>query len=1106
MITLEHVSCSYPNANGEKSLDDFSIDIGEGEFVVLCGKSGCGKTTVTRAINGLVPHYYEGELSGNVWVGELDIANSELSDISRVVGSVFQNPRSQFFNLDTTGELAFGCENQALPREEIVDRVGRAVADLRLQHLVDRDIFKLSGGERQQIAVGSVHATGPDVLVLDEPASNMDISSIVRLTRALQELKSAGKTIVVAEHRLHYLTGLADRFVCMEGGRATCAFTPEELVHLKDGELEGLGLRSTDLRNLEPRGRERRERSGRRTGCALAVRDLTCRRDGKTVLSIPHLEIPDDSIVAVVGENGAGKSTLVGCLSGLLECSGTVQFEGAVRQRGELSDLSFVVMQDVNRQLFAPSVADEVAMGSSRDDAGERRRLLECLSLADLSDRHPSTLSGGQKQRLAIASALYSNKELLFCDEPTSGLDRENMERYFQLMESARGAGRVIAVITHDLELILGCSTHVLHMENGHVRSFYALDAEGRERVRQYFIDDAADRATRLHDGQRASRRKHRHEEEGGRSMFSKLLEYAGPHKRYTYAAAAVLVLATLANVIPFYVSYELVVAVLAKGPIEPAFLATRLGGMALCALLYAVLYAWGLDLSHKGAYHTLENLRRSLQGKLERQPLGAVQDMGTGSIKKMFVDDIDSLETMIAHALPEGFATTLVPVVIFAALFFVDWKLALLSLLTLPIGLFAMGRMYKAGMARMGAYYAAGQRMNDTIIEYVNGMEVAKVFNKGGQSYERYQASVADYRDFTLAWYKVCWPWMAVYGSIIPCVCLFTLPIGAWFVTMGISTVPDLVLALCMCIAAGTPLIRAVNFMGSVPQINFKIDALEQVFSAESLQQGDGPFAGEGHSIAFTDVRFSYGDVEVLKGVSLDIADGTTTAIVGESGSGKSTLAKLLVHYYDVSGGRVRIGGQDVGDMSLASLNGLISYVSQDLYLFNTSILENIRIGRPEATDEEVEAAAKQAQCGEFLARLADGIRTNAGAGGAKLSGGERQRIALARALLKDAPIVVLDEATAFIDPENERKMRAAIAGIIRGKTVVVIAHKLPSVKDSDQIVVMDGGRVEATGTHEQLLASSDRYSKLWQAAVESACWGVDNKRDAVLVERGVK
>ena len=399
---------------------------------------------------------------------------------------------------------------------------------------------------------------------------------------------------------------------------------------------------------------------------------------------------------------------------------------------------------------------------------------------------------------------------------------------------------------------------------------------------------------------------------------------------------------------------------------------------------------------------------------------------------------------------------------------------------------------MYKQGTSKMGAYYGAAQKMNSTIVEYINGMEVVKVFNRDGDSYKRFETDVKNYRDFTLDWYRVCWPWMALYNSIIPCTAMFTLPLGAWFVLQGWSTLPDLVLVLCMSFGVGAPLLRSLSFLSTMPQVNFKIEALEQLMSAPPLQQTDRPFAGKNHSISFEDVRFGYQEEEVLHGVSLSAREGSLVALVGESGSGKSTLAKLLVHFYDVSGGAVKIGGQDVRDMSIESLNDQISYVSQEQFLFNMSLLENIRLGKLDATDEEVLSAAEKAQCGEFLARLPQGIHTMAGDGGKQLSGGERQRISLARAILKNAPIVVLDEATAFMDPENEEKMNAAIAQVIRGKTVIVIAHRLHSIVNADQICVLHQGNVAAVGTHKELLERSPEYQTLWQAAEGAADWKV--------------
>ncbi|MCO7136942.1 ABC transporter ATP-binding protein/permease [[Clostridium] leptum] len=577
--------------------------------------------------------------------------------------------------------------------------------------------------------------------------------------------------------------------------------------------------------------------------------------------------------------------------------------------------------------------------------------------------------------------------------------------------------------------------------------------------------------------------------------MFKKVLEYAGEYRKTTYTSMIVMLFGIVMSVLPFLFIYQLIRPLLLREIVGVGYILWRVAAIAVCGVLYAIFYVKGLSLSHCSAYNTLKNLRFSLQGKLEKQPLGVIQEKGVGSLKKMFIDDIDSIELLLAHALPEGMANLAVPVFVFITMFFVDWKLALLSLCALPLGLIAMMAMYKAGTSKMGAYYAAAQKMNNTIVEYINGMEVVKVFNRDGESYKRFEQDVRGYRDFTLAWYKVCWPWMALYNSILPCVALFTLPIGAYLVLSGYSTLPDLALVLCMSFGVGTPLLRALSFLSTLPQINYKITALEQLMSAPVLQQTKDPFSGKDHSILFENVHFAYREEEVLHGISLKVPEGSLTAFVGESGSGKSTLAKLLVHYYDVTGGAVEIGGQDIRKMSVEALNNQISYVAQEQFLFNMSLLENIRLGRPGATDEEVMEAADKAQCGEFLARLEDGIHTLAGDGGKQLSGGERQRISLARAILKDAPIVVLDEATAFMDPENEEKMNQAIAQVIRGKTVIVIAHRLHSIVNADRICVLDKGNLADIGTHGELLKRCPEYQKLWRAAESSAQWSVSGK-----------
>ncbi|WP_026664339.1 ABC transporter ATP-binding protein [Butyrivibrio sp. FC2001] len=574
--------------------------------------------------------------------------------------------------------------------------------------------------------------------------------------------------------------------------------------------------------------------------------------------------------------------------------------------------------------------------------------------------------------------------------------------------------------------------------------------------------------------------------------MFKKVAPYMGEYKKYTALAAIMMCIGIVANILPYFFLYQIISPLTRGESISFSYIMLRVLYVAICEVIYSFSYVQGLSFSHVSAYNTLKNIRISLQGKLEKQPLGNIQELGTGRIKKVFTDDIDQIELLLAHAIPEGIANIVIPLIIIILMFIMDWRLGLLSLVPLVVGMFAMGVMMSIGMKDMNNYYESAARMNNTIIEYVNGMEVVKVFNKDGDSYKRFGDVVRSYRDFTLAWYKVCWPWMAIYSSVLPCLVLLILPVGSMMVLGGTVTLDKLVLVCCMSFAVGPSVLKALNFAGKFPQLSYKITELENLMSHPPLKEGNEAFKGTTHDVVFKEVHFGYDDKEVLHGVDLTLKQGTTTALVGESGSGKSTLAKLLVHYYDLNSGKITIGGQDITDMTLKDLNEQVAFVSQEQFLFNTSLYENIRIGRPEATREEVLDAARRAQCNEFLERFPDGIETQAGDGGKQLSGGERQRISLARAILKNAPIIVLDEATAFMDPENEEKMNAALDEIVKNKTVLVIAHKLSTIKNADKICVMKDGQCIAADNHEKLVSTCPEYKKLWNASVSASTWRI--------------
>lgn len=579
--------------------------------------------------------------------------------------------------------------------------------------------------------------------------------------------------------------------------------------------------------------------------------------------------------------------------------------------------------------------------------------------------------------------------------------------------------------------------------------------------------------------------------------MIKKLFFYGKENNKITILSIILLFFAALLLILPFLFIYQTIYVLVSRQEITTNFILKEATVILICLIMQAALYVKGLSLSHKAAYGTIMNIRVSLQNKMEKLPLGIIESKGVGAFKKIFTDDIDSFEQLLAHAIPEGVSNALGTLLVLLGIFCCDWRLGALVVIIIPLGLIPVILMYKIGNKGMSNYYTAGQIMNNTIIEYVNGMEIVKVFNKSGESYEKLKTAVNNYRDYTLRWYRSCWPFMAIYQSFLPCTLLFALPVGSILVMEGIVGIAPFILALCLALGLGAPLLRTISFMSVVPQIRYKIEELEKVLESPPVKEGQNLYQGKDYDICFEHVFFKYDEKEVLHDINLNIKANTKVALVGESGAGKSTLAKLLIHYYDVNNGKIMIGRQNICDMRLEALNELIAYVSQDNFLFNMSLMENIRIGKPNATDEEVVVAAKKAQCMDFINKLSEGIYTKAGDCGNKLSGGERQRITLARAILKDAPIIVLDEATAFSDSENEIKIESVLSELVKNKTLIVIAHRLSTIINAHQICVLDKGKLVDHGTHKELLERCEIYRKLWKANQDSTRWQIGGKTE---------
>lgn len=473
MIEFTKVSFSY-GTEESRGLEDVSLFVRKGEFILICGASGCGKTTMTRLINGLIPNFFQGRLSGTVKVSELDTTKTTMAELSDVVGTVFQNPRTQFFNADTDSEIVFGMENQAVPVPDILERLSVITDELNLEGLRKRSIFELSGGEKQKIAFASSYAPSPEVLILDEPSSNLDHTSIEELTVLLKKAKESNMTILVSEHRLWYLMELVDRVVLMEKGKIKRIFSSEEFKNLSKEEYQQTGLRSRSFISDRLREQRRPVTSDRKV---LYVQELSAKVGNKKVLDCLNFEIQSGEVVAITGKNGAGKTTLARVLCGLGKSSGLVQLNRRILKNRDRTELSYMVMQDVGHQLFGDSVENECRLGIGKISSEKIDSSLAAMDLLEYKDRHPLSLSGGQKQRLAVVISMICDKEILIFDEPTSGLDLRGVYRVAAMFEDLSELGKFVLVITHDYELIERACSRALHLKDGRI----ALDCTRKD-------------------------------------------------------------------------------------------------------------------------------------------------------------------------------------------------------------------------------------------------------------------------------------------------------------------------------------------------------------------------------------------------------------------------------------------------------------------------------------------------------------------------------------------------------------------------------------------------------------------------------------------------
>lgn len=578
------------------------------------------------------------------------------------------------------------------------------------------------------------------------------------------------------------------------------------------------------------------------------------------------------------------------------------------------------------------------------------------------------------------------------------------------------------------------------------------------------------------------------------RGLISWIFYFAGSKKGQYIVSVFFALLSVACCIAPYFIIARIVQQLMAGVRDWQLFL-KECGITALFWFGNVLFHAISTSMSHIATFNLLGNIRKSMCDKLTRLPLGTVLDMPSGALKSTIIERIDSMETTLAHIVPEYTSNIILSIVLVVYLFVLDWRLALACMAVLPVGVIAMCFMLKDGDKRFKFALDKTKALNDTAVEYINGIEVIKAFGKSKSSYERFVVAAQEGSACYVEWMRDCiWP-HAVATVVTPTLLFSLLPIGGFMFLKGAIDASLFITVIVLAVSAIQPFLIAFTYHDDIAKAGAIFGEVGAIMTLDELERPEVDVKKPAdNSIVLKDVRFSYhkgieGEEkkEILHGINMTLPQGSYTAFVGPSGSGKSTIARLIASLWDVDSGSVEIGGVNIKDLSLQEYNSRVAYVSQDNFLFDMSVRENIRLGRQNATDAEVEEIARKAGCYDFIMSLENGFDTVVGGSGAHLSGGERQRIAIARAMMKDAPIVILDEATAYTDPENEAIIQKSVAQLVKGKTLIVIAHRLSTVKDADKLYVIKDGVIDSEGTHEELLAQNGLYKKMWEAHIES-------------------